>query len=593
MKLASDMAPMAALIFVAIVATMEQQPAYAAESLGVSSSDVTIRILDTPFAGNGLQLKSAKPAHSSDEDLPRTVTDHVVLISKTAVVTLSATTSELDFWKRHGDNWIRRGLITLSQNASVPQFRLLTDEKYGIAVAVGSQSHKLQHVIALSDDGILEIRQPSDQTVTVRTPMRYAMVPSLIGTDLLYDPASLPSSQPCYVPSLNMVVGFLQGNDGMLVGLWPPGDQTARVNVDEKSNQPNIESLTVETDSKSFYVAFIEHPGIWHSEPLRDEYLETDTAIGWQRPFDARWIGRFFIDSDAYHFPFYFLTKRHKLWGRYIRGWFFYPVWFDGETTMVHFEKKFPPKGELLVYHLDTYDDAAELLSPVSVMQKSLGNNLAGNLLDFEGTKEQTLLKHRNAVCAMTYKIESYFAKKADAPSRVVVEQYTADIAKFIRLIRERVFEFDRFAVEMQELLDDEKKKQPTLSSDLEPIEDNLAEIRDIVEGDLPDVSLEQASAWTTRIKEQTPDDRQTSLKTVKGLTQQCRSVAGTQDDMARNLSIATFRIMEEAAQMGTASRKHVRLAENIIARCRSILRQPTWWEPCRKYLPKSNPGAP
>ena len=298
----------------------------------------------------------------------------------------------------------------------------------------------------------------------MRSPLRYVLVPSLIGTDLLFDPEILPAKGPACLPSLNMVVGLAAGNDGVLVGVWPPGEQLARVQVDENSRPREFASFSLDTAGQSFYVAFLDHPGIWHEEQLRDDYLETHTAIAWQRPFDARWIGRFYIDSDGYDFPFYFLSEKQKLWGRYIRGWFEYPVWFDGPQTMVHFEKKFPPRGKLLIYYLDTYRDDADMLAPVTVMQKSLGDEEAARLLDFEGTTEQVLLEHGNAVCAMTAKIESYLAQEPNAPSRAEVQQYADDVSTFIRLIRERVLQFDQFAAEMQELLKSEQQKEPSLA---------------------------------------------------------------------------------------------------------------------------------
>jgi hypothetical protein len=166
-------------------------------------------------------------------------------------------------------------------------------------------------------------------------------------------------------------------------------------------------------------------------------------------------------------------------------------------------------------------------------------------------------------------------------------------VATFIRLIRERIFQFDRFAAQLQDVLLAERRNHPGTAEGLKPCEELLAEIRDIAAGDMPETSLEDVNQWTNSIQELTPDEKQQSLATVKALTQKCRSVAGTQDEMARTLSIVTIRIMEEAARMGTASPHHVRVAEQIIARCRTILRQPTWWEPCRRYMPRSNPGAP
>ncbi len=565
--------------------------ARAADETAVSHDGVTIRILDAPFSGDPSPLKDAAGKTVSLDQLPAQESGFPVLQSATAVVSCTAEPGTWAFWTRRQDQLTRQGEILLNSISAPPQLRIIADQKYGIALEMGDRQEGQRQTIALSKDGILEIRQPADRSVTVRSPLRYALVPSLVGTDLLYDPQTVPAGKPVYLPSLNMLVGLQPGGNGMLTAVWPAGRQLAQVHVSKESGG-TFDSFQLDTAGQPVFITFLDHPNIWNSESLREEYLEKDTPIAWQKPFDARWIGRFFIDSDGYDFPFYFLAERHKLWGRYIRGWFYYPVWFDGQKTMVHFEKKFPPVGDLLIYYLDTYD-GSEQLSPVAVMQRSLGKDTAAQLLDFEGTEEQVLLVHHNAVCAMTYKIESYFAQESEAPPWTEVRQYADDIATFIQLIRDRVFQFDQFAAEMQDLLQAEQKKQSTLADALAPCEEILAEIRDIAANDLPDVPLEEVHKWTAAIEQLTPDAEKKSLAEVKALTQKCRSVAGTQDDMARNLCVVTIRLMEEAARMGTASPDHVRVAEQIIARSRTVLRQPTWWEPCRRYLPKSNPGAP
>ena len=214
-------------------------------------------------------------------------------------------------------------------------------------------------------------------------------------------------------------------------------------------------------------------------------------------------------------------------------------------------------------------------------------------LKDIEGRLDAVEVQMSQPAIAQDPAAYQKLAREAKAPPWPEVKQYTNDVATFIRLIRERVFQFDRFAVELQDLFQTEQKNDPTLAEGLKPCEEILAEIRDIVAGDMPETSLEEVGQWTNSIQKLTPDDEQQSLATAKALTQKCRSVAGTQDDMARNLSVVTMRLMEEAARMGTADPQHVRVADQIIARCRNILRQPTWWEPCRRYIPKSNPGAP
>jgi hypothetical protein len=592
MRLAISHSPVTILVIATLAVPLVSQPVWATGRTFVATNGVTIRVLEKPFSGDNASLESTGSERLSLEHLPTRVSNYAVLETKTAVVAYSGDPGVFTFWTRQGGRLDRQGEVRLSSTSGSSNLRIVADDKHGAALEIGDRQEGLQQIVALSKDGILEIRQPVDRTVSVRSALRYILVPSLVGTDLLFDPVVLPRGKLSYLPSLNMVVGLQAGGNGMLTAVWPPGDQLACVRVNQQGRPPAIESFQIETDGQPVFIGFINHPNIWHAEQLREEYLETDTPIQWKKPFDARWIGRFFIHSEGYDFPFYFLAERHKLWGRYIRGWFDYPVWFDGDKTMVHFEKKFPPIGQLLIYYLDTSGDGGPL-SPVDIMRKSLAQDVAAILLDFEGTRQQVLLEHRNAVCAMTYKIEAYFAEDAEAPPRAEAKQYADDIATFIRLIRERVFQFDRFAAETQELLQAQRKNHPGLVDALKPCEESLVEIREIVAGDLPETSLDEVGQWTDRIQKLVPNDEQNSLATVKVLTQKCRSVAGTQDDMARNLSVVTIRLMEEAARMGIESPQHVRVAEQVIARCRAILRKPTWWEPCRRYMPKPNPGAP
>ena len=157
---------------------------------------------------------------------------------------------------------------------------------------------------------------------------------------------------------MNLFVGLVEGGDAMMVGVWPPGQQAASLRTTAAGNRKGIDGLSFRTGGRSFYLALLEKPRLWHAEPLQPDYVEKETAIGWKRPFEAKWIGRFFIASEEIDYPFYFRYERAKLWGRSIRGWFTWPVWFDGERTVVHFEKPYPPRGEMLIYFLERHPQA-------------------------------------------------------------------------------------------------------------------------------------------------------------------------------------------------------------------------------------------
>lgn len=575
----------------------------AATGTKVSRDGVTAYASDSPLADDLGAIEKAAWESLPPGKLPRDFSGSLLLVSKRVAIGLRPESDHavLSVFTRGKDRLRLRGRTWIDCKKGRPRLRLLAEDKHaGLTVEVHAADGALQQGLSLSPDGILEMKWPERVDLTLLTRMNYAIVPSPVGTDLVYDARDYPGLKTFYLASVNMVVGLMDEGDCMMVGVWAPDThggprQGASVFMEQTDDARRVfSSFSLYTAGQSFYLTYIEHPGIWHEEPLKAEYLEKDTAIAWQRPFDARWIGRFYIKSEQYHFPFYIAPKKFKLWGRCIRGWYYYPLWFDGPKTMVHFEKKFPPVGRLLIYYLNTHQGDAGALSPVGVMEKSLGKEATAKLMDFEGTRELVLLEHRNAVCAMTRKIEGHFAAGNEVKEQADVDRYADDVATFIRLIRERVFAYDRFARETGDYLAECKKRDPgALAGDLKGMEELLEDIRATVKADLPKASLEEVRKWTDAIKALATQVRPGNAAKVKALALLCRSVAGTQDDMARNLSILTIRLMEEASDFGLKQPDRAVLARQVIARCRAILRQPTWWEPCRKYMPKSDPGAP
>ena len=70
----------------------------------------------------------------------------------------------------------------------------------------------------------------------------------------------------------------------MLAVTWPEGNQKMRLALEDGRV---IESIDLENDGKSFHLAILDAPGIWHREELKPSYLHKDVAIGWERPFPA------------------------------------------------------------------------------------------------------------------------------------------------------------------------------------------------------------------------------------------------------------------------------------------------------------------
>ena len=523
----------------------------------------------------------------------------LVIACGTLVAGFDSSSGSVSVYTRQGARLHRRGVVVPSPLATPVTYRIAEkDSRRGVRVEVLTGTANRQYAVRLTEDGLLEFIPGRMKTLTVgQGEACYGIVPSLIGVDLVIDPRKHAGTSEVFIPSMNLYTGLMRGNDCMMVGVWPPGDQVVQLGLAGKDAERMIERFRIDLAGRSFYLGYIEHSGIWRAEPLKDEYLETDTVIGWRRPFDAHWIGRFYVTGQEMHYPFYFHPKREKMWGRWMRGWYVFPLWFDGDKTVVHFEKKFAPDGELLIYYLEgrarTGKVASERSSPIALMRKALGDEATARLLDFEGTQPRPDLRHLAAVCWHGDRLGKIFVTGQEAKQRSTVEQLADNIHTFIRLIRERIDTFDVFAKAMRAFVAEASQEDPALAKAFVQVVARCSDIERKVKHVMPRKSLADVREWTDAMKAliDAPDTVRNKKERYVVLDSRCRGVAGTQDDLVRTLNVQATRLMEAAAKAGTASRKHVRLAGAVIARTRKLLRWPTRQEPRRMRIARPNPG--
>jgi len=575
--------------------------AHAAAGVKVSQGGVGLWVPGEPFRGQIKPLEQGDWETLLPDKLPYATDRPPVLSSANLVAAIDDEKSVIVVYARQGGRLTKRGEVSLDAVNRFAKYRLVRDAKQNrLGAEIRSAENRVLATLYLAADGILELQPEGAQGLFVGARLKYGIVPSFVGTDLVFTAESATAGRrsppkQCYVPSMNLIVGLVEGNDSMMVGVWPPGSQKASLRVSKAGSDEGFEGFSLQTAGRSFYLAFVEKPRLWHAEPLRPDYIEKDTAIGWKRPFEAKWIGRFFVASEEMSYPFYFRYERMKLWGRFVRGWFTWPVWFDGDKTVIHFEKPFPPRGDLLIYFLEKHPrlPAPGVLSPVEVMERALGKAEAARLLDFDGVEGRVLLEHGNAVCAMTNGMQKWLNDGEEARHKAEIERYCDDVADFIRMIRQRIEEFGTFAAQTKDFLQARAKADPALADVAAGLEEILDEIQKIRKTDMPRESLEEVRRWTDQMKTLATGTGPGRNKKYEPLGAKCRSVAGTQDDVARAVSILGIQLTEEAAKRGVDSPAHARLAEEVIARARQVLRKPTWWEPRRQYWPKSDPGRP
>lgn len=564
----------------------------AADGQTLSRQGVTVWIPPTGFSGSAKIFSETSWETIAAEQLAKTLTRDPLIGTDTTLCALDAGGSRITIYSRRGDRLVKRASLRPSAAGPDSQYRLVRNgDRSGLGVEV-VRDGKIQYTLRMIGSGLLEFEPgQADLLAASECRLSYALVPSLVGTDLVYAPLAFPEKRRLYVPSMSFLVGLVEGGDCTMVAAWPPGGQTVELGLSNPAGQRHFDRFALAPAGESVFLQFVEHPGIWHAEPLRPAYLEKDAVIGWKRPFEAKWIGRFYIESEAISYPFYFAGEKRKLWGRYMRSWYEFPVWFDGDKTCLHFEKKFPPQGDLLIYCLEKHRKAAGPASPVEILQEAIGNDAASKLLDFAGIEERPLLAHHEAVCAMTNKMQEIFDAGNEVKQRAFIEQRCGDVARFIGMIRRRVEEYGEFGQRVGNLLRERGQILP--DEGREDLQSLAEDIEQVAGEDLPKVSLGEVRGWTDRMKGFAAEVRPTNAKEYEKLARQCRSVAGSQDELAREESIRAIRLMEMAAAIGVDSPQQAGLVAEIVANCRQVLRSPTWWEPRRYCEPKSNPGAP
>ena len=537
-----------------LIASASHAAAATADSVATAGG-LQLWVPESGFQGDAATLEKAAGGELAREKLPLTTSKAPVIASATQLAAFDSATGRVDFYTRQGKELTRRGSVGFAGVSRFQTYKLIADDQSNRAgVEVYQPADHLVLTVYLSSEGIFELRPAAAGQLTLgRAGIQYAIVPCFVGADLVFDAKSRAHKARTYIPSTNLMIGLIAGQDCMLVATWAPGEQMAWFETRQRGGEnPLWDDFCFETAGHSLFLSYLQNADLWHAEPLKADYVERDTAIGWKRPFEAKWIGRIHLANDEIDYPFYFRHERMKMWGRCIRGWFYYPVWFNGDQTIIHFEKHFPPRGEMLVYYLEDHpQQTAAQGSPVRIMETALGRNRRSALLDFAGAEERLLLKHHNAVCEMTDTLQEYFDAGQEVNQRALVDRYCDDVADFIGMIRDRIHEFGAHAGQLRAFLEGQAKAQATLADSAGQLEEILDEMEQARANGMPSTSLDEVRRWTAEMKSLAAEVRPGNNKKYEKLASQCRSVAGSQDDLARDLSVLAIRLSQEAAQAG------------------------------------------
>jgi hypothetical protein len=453
---------------------------------------------------------------------------------------------------------------------------------------VSSTKDDRSYTVWLSNRGVLDVEPVrTAKFVLSDCQLRYGLLPSFSGTDICYSPKKMSTASEVGIPSTQWFVGLVDGNDSMMVVVWNKDSQPASLGLAGSSENRMIQQFSIGTEGAGFSVSWVEHASLWHKETLNEDWLGEYTAVSWQPPFPARWMGQFFVSPGKkasfrephmdYSFPF--ARMKSRMWGVWFEDWNHYPYFFDGPRTVVHFEKTFVPAGEALAYFLEPA--AADLCSPCEIVEQVLGASQASALLDWDANglrklhySTPNLFMYDRPVCATTTRLSHITGTEK---STVGVNLAT-HLYEFVREIRARVDQFVAFFNQMQSALEAEKKAHPESSSYISELEPLLSEAQ---------AKAKEAYATPLETVLNKTENMKNQLRQGKGDGFDCgnldvRGPAGTQDDLCRRYNRAVLRLMQTAALNCGDTPENAVIAKHVWDQSRQILRQPTRWEPRR-----------
>ena len=460
-----------------------------------------------------------------------------------------------------------------------------TGQDAALEVSFSGEGKKLSAVIAFDRTGIVDIKPGRNMRgISIISTIEHGIVPSFIGDDLIFSPSQYASVNTLCVPSENLFVGLLAGQNDMLVVTWPEGKQQVKLVLGNSQQEPRlVKSIDFENDGKSLYLALLSAPGIWHKEELKPSYLEKDVTIEWKRPFRAKWITQ--LSEGKVQTTYTFKESKGRIW-RGVIGHYTYPVWFSSDNASYRLSKKIPPRGQSIIYFLERKYTPASVSAPIDILKATLGRQICDAILDLPGRKLRTHHRRggqgvrRACTCGCTEAIQAIFDAGQEVQKKEYVEGAVDDMVFFVTQHMERIGEYQDFARDIMEFLKQTRKTTTDLKPYLDRIEAIVQEIpqeyrrqQELI------MSLKYTDELARQTKALTRKKEPGNLPAYEKLSMKWRRMGGVQDDLVAQFHRITRKLFQEAGYGCISSPKAVEIAEQIITRCRKCLRNADGYE--------------
>jgi hypothetical protein len=459
------------------------------------------------------------------------------------------------------------------------------EDRTAIDVRFSGAGMNLSAVISFGHSPIIEVKPNGKMKgMGFKSPIEFAVIPGFVGDDLVFAPGSFPSAETLHIPTENVLVGLLSGEDGVSVVTWPGRKQEVTPVLKRSKGEGRVfESVQVENGGERIHLAVLDGAGIWHREELKSSYLEKDIAIDWRRPFPAKWKTQ--LDEDGVKTTYGFRDSRRKEFWRGGVGTYTYPVWFSGERAFYHLGKKVPPKGQSLVYFLERAKGTpGEVSTPADIMKLTLSNEEYKGMLDFEGRKLTSDSRPDPCVgaatCGVTDKFKPIFESGKEVQRREYIQGGIEDMIYHLTVLTERVRQYQDFAREMMAYLAVTKKDRPELRSFLDEMEEVAGEFTAAYQQEKANIkTLEYAEELGRKTLALSQERRSGNLAAFLEIKGEWTGMGGSLEGLNRKLHTVARALSQRAGYGCVGQPEAVEVAKEIRRRVKKLLRNPNSYE--------------
>jgi len=454
-----------------------------------------------------------------------------------------------------------------------------------LTFTVGEEPLELR--LLIRDDGVLEVGGgDSVHGVSLRAPIEVGVLPGMRLEDVLYYPEDFPDANAIHVPSENWLAGLLSGNDGILACAWPEGDQALSLDMAGAPPERLIEGIRIDLAGHKLYAQVLADTGVWHREALALSYLEKDTKIAWQRPFDAVYKTQVPLKGETTVLRTHHVAGSRRQQWRPETGSAVLPVWFDGDDTWLHLGKRTPPQGDLVIYPFRDADSALLSFLRRTPLAEAIEKRGEGEGLP-RGPRNAPNVGY-NACWGTGLLRRTLYASGVHHREREFLREHTDFLADYVAVIQRRNAGYFEFIEKMRETVDGwlDQDRGPEvrafleeMSAHVDAIEAGHRQKMELYGDDTPEAHIAHADRNAVRLKELLETGGQELYPECEQLVDEFNRMSWAHNESTgMRFSMLTRAWAQEAARACGTNAAAVEYAAAIRAAIRDALRRAAQW---------------